>query len=51
MGDDKLAKRTDSQKVDGKRRQGGPKLQWGVALSDLERVGEEWGKDPKIEGM
>ena len=39
MGDQKLAKR-----VEGKRIRGRPKLRWGIALSDLERMGEELGK-------
>ena len=32
MGDEKLAKRADVQKVDGKWRRGWLKLRWGVAL-------------------
>ena len=32
MGDEKLAKRTDTQKVEGKYRRGRPKLRWEIAL-------------------
>ena len=32
MGDEKLAKRPDARKVDGKWRRGRPKLRWGIAL-------------------
>ena len=30
MGDEKLAKRADAQRVEGKRRRGRPKLRWGL---------------------
>ena len=40
MGDGKLAKRADAQKVKGRR--GRTRLRWEVCVnSDLERVGEE----------
>ena len=32
MGDEKLVKTADTQKVDWKWKRGGPKLQWGIAL-------------------
>ena len=41
MGDEKLAKRADAQKVEAKRRQGRPKLWWGIVLRDLDRMREE----------
>ena len=41
MGDEKRAKRADAQNMEGKMRRGRPKLRWGIALSDLERVGEK----------
>ena len=44
MGDENLAKRADAQKAEGKRRRGKLKLQWEIALNDIERVGEEWRK-------
>ena len=31
MGDEKLAKRADAQKVEGKRGERGPKLRWAIA--------------------
>ena len=40
MGDEKLAKRADSQKVKGKRRRGRPTFRCGIALRDLETVEE-----------
>ena len=43
MGHKKLAKRADIQKVEGKWRRRRPELQWGIALSDLDIVGE-WKK-------
>ena len=48
MGDKKLTKITDTQKAEGKWRRGRPKMQWGIALkNDIERVGEEWGKNDR----
>ena len=32
IGDEKLAKTADAQKVEGKRRRGRPTLRWGIAL-------------------
>ena len=34
MGDEKLAKRADTQKVEEKWRRGRPKLRWGIALKE-----------------
>jgi len=49
MGDDKLAKRTDSQKVKGNRRRGRPRRRWEDCVKrGVESVGGEWrttGKD------
>ena len=44
MGDEKLAKRADAQKLDGKYWRERLKLRWGFALKMTERVGEEWGQ-------
>ena len=41
--DEKLAKRSDVQKVEGKRRRGRPKMRWADWVKrDLERVKGEW---------
>ena len=43
MGDDKLAKRTDSQKVKGNRRRGRPRRRWEDCVKrGVESVGGEW---------
>ena len=42
MGGEKLAMKADVQKAEGNGRRGRPKLWWEIALSDLERVSEEW---------
>ena len=39
MGDEKLAKRADVQKVEGRCRRGRPKLRWGIVLIVLDWVG------------
>ena len=45
MGDEKLAKRADAQKVESKRMRGRLKLRWGDCMKRyIERVGEEWRK-------
>ena len=41
MGDEKLAKRADAQKVEGKGRRGRPRRE-DCVKRDLERVGGEW---------
>ena len=38
-GDEKLLKREDAQKMEGKRRRGRPKLRWGIALRVIESAG------------
>ena len=43
MGDEKLAKKSDTQKVKRKRRHGRPRIRWEDCVKrDLERVGGEW---------
>ena len=43
MGDETLAKRSDAQKVEGKRRRGRSIMHWEDSdKRDLERVGGEW---------
>ena len=43
MGDEKLPKRPDAQKVEGKGRQGRLRMRWEDCVNrDLERVGGEW---------
>ena len=43
IGEEKLAQRSDAQKVEGKRRRGRPRMQWEDWVKrDLERVGGEW---------
>ena len=48
-GDEQLAKRSDAEEVEGKRRRGRPRMRWEDCVKgDLERVGGEWrttGKD------
>ena len=42
LGDDNWH-RSDAQKMEGKRRQGKPRMQWEDCVKrDLERVGGEW---------
>ena len=52
MGNEKLAKRTDVQKVGDKRRRGRPKLRWEIALKE---TWKEWekngGKEEQTEGI
>ena len=40
----KNRRKANAQKVEEKRRRERPKLRWGIALNDLERVREEWRK-------
>ena len=48
MGDEKLAKRSDTQKMEGKGRRGRPRMRWEDCVKrDLERVGREWGTTAK----
>ena len=43
MGDRKMVKRANAQKVEGKGRRGRPRMRWEDCVKrELERVGEEW---------
>ena len=45
MGDEKLAKRADIQKVKGEYKRGSPKLRWGIALKGTYK---EWEKNGEM---
>ena len=48
MGDEKLAKKADAQKVEGKRRRRRPRMRWEDCVKrGLERVGGEWRRTAK----
>ena len=43
MGNEKMVKRSDAQKVEENRRRGRPRMRWEDCVKrDLERVGGEW---------
>ena len=50
--DEKVAKRTDVQKVEVKRRRGRPRMRWGTALREICKEWEENGEQQQqIEGV
>ena len=50
MGEEKLAKRADAQKVEGKGRRGRPRMRWGTAVREILKEWEENGEQQqKIE--